>query len=60
MIITDKQKVKEKGPNVHFRKADVGKLADVRELHRWIKENFGPPDTMVIAAGQLQEQLSLV
>lgn len=58
-IITDRHEPEEEENNFHFKKADVRKKEEVRELGEWIKERFGFPGTVIVNAGRgIREKLT--
>lgn len=58
VIVADLSEKKEE-ENIIFRKCNVSEGSDVDSLFSWINDNYGPPDYLILNAGQgIQEKLT--
>lgn len=59
VVVADIEDHRENDPNLLFRKCDISKGEEIDQLYAWVFEEVGPPDILVLNAGQgIQEKLT--
>lgn len=59
VVVADVSEDRERAEGIEFRNCDISQPEDIDRLYRWVTENVGHPDYLILSAGQgIQEKLS--